>query len=70
MKLYEDNGIDKERVLIKLGSTWEGIKAAEILERDHGTIRTILLEVPTSLPRPWVWHLPWHLPPLPLRLLM
>lgn len=36
MKLYEDNGISKDRVLIKLGSTWEGIKAAEILERDHG----------------------------------
>lgn len=36
IKMYEDAGINKERVLIKLGSTWEGIKAAEILERDHG----------------------------------
>ena len=29
---YEDQGIGKERVLIKLASTWEGIKAAEVLE--------------------------------------
>merc|ERR1712223_89673 len=28
--------VSKERVLIKLSSTWEGIKAGEILERDHG----------------------------------
>ena len=28
--------MSKERVLIKLSSTWEGIKAAEELERDHG----------------------------------
>jgi len=34
--LYEELGVSKERVLIKLSSTWEGIKAAEILERDHG----------------------------------
>ena len=27
-------GIDKQRVLIKLASTWEGIKAAEILEKE------------------------------------
>merc|ERR1739848_928799 len=34
--LYEEIGVNKERVLIKLSSTWEGIKAGEILERDHG----------------------------------
>ena len=34
--LYEEIGVSKERVLIKLSSTWEGIKAGEILERDHG----------------------------------
>ena len=34
IELYEKNGIDRERVLIKVASTWEGIKAAEILERD------------------------------------
>ena len=32
--LYEKNGIGRERVLIKVASTWEGIRAAEILERD------------------------------------
>ncbi|PWI70132.1 transaldolase [Purpureocillium lilacinum] len=34
--LYKEQGIPKERVLIKIASTWEGIKAAEILQRDHG----------------------------------
>ncbi|KAJ4320028.1 sedoheptulose-7-phosphate:D-glyceraldehyde-3- phosphate transaldolase [Neodidymelliopsis sp. IMI 364377] len=34
--LYKEQGIGKERVLIKIASTWEGIKAAEILQRDHG----------------------------------
>tara|TARA_B110000046_G_C13001756_1_gene402494 strand:- start:1305 stop:2267 length:963 start_codon:yes stop_codon:yes gene_type:complete len=32
--LYEEAGIDKERVLIKMASTWEGIKAAEQLEKE------------------------------------
>jgi transaldolase len=32
--LYAAAGIGRERVLIKLGSTWEGIKAAEQLERE------------------------------------
>jgi transaldolase len=32
--LYEAAGIARERVLIKIASTWEGIRAAEILERD------------------------------------
>eukprot|EP01043_Picozoa_sp_COSAG02_P003415 COSAG02_NODE_83_length_39665_cov_25.213719_14_plen_336_part_00 len=36
IELYEKMGIPKERVLIKLGSTWEGIKAAEELEKTHG----------------------------------
>jgi len=36
IQLYKEEGIPKERVLIKLSSTWEGIKAAEILERDFG----------------------------------
>ena len=30
---YEKEGISKDRILIKIASTWEGIKAAEILER-------------------------------------
>ncbi len=32
--LYADAGIARERILIKLGSTWEGIKAAEQLEKE------------------------------------
>lgn len=36
IKLYEDEGIPKERILIKLASTWEGIKAAQELESKHG----------------------------------
>ena len=31
--LYESIGVDKSRVLIKIASTWEGIKAAEALEK-------------------------------------
>jgi len=32
--LYEAAGIARERVLIKIASTWEGIRAAEMLERE------------------------------------
>jgi transaldolase len=35
IKLYEQAGIDRKRILIKLGSTWEGIRAAEKLEQEH-----------------------------------
>ena len=34
MALYEHQGIRRDRVLIKLAATWEGIAAAEILERE------------------------------------
>ncbi len=32
--LYQQVGVDKDRVLIKIASTWEGIKAAEVLEKE------------------------------------
>ncbi|WP_105103497.1 transaldolase [Microbulbifer pacificus] len=32
--MYEEAGIERERVLIKLASTWEGITAASVLERE------------------------------------
>jgi len=32
--LYKERGIEKERILIKIASTWEGIKAAEQLEKE------------------------------------
>jgi transaldolase len=34
IRLYEAAGVPRARVLIKIGSTWEGIKAAEVLERE------------------------------------
>jgi transaldolase len=34
IELYEAAGVPRERVLIKIASTWEGIRAAERLERD------------------------------------
>ncbi len=34
VSLYEEAGIARERVLIKMASTWEGIQAARILERE------------------------------------
>jgi len=34
IKLYESNGISRERILIKVASTWEGINAAEKLEKE------------------------------------
>jgi transaldolase len=34
IQLYADAGVSKDRVLIKLASTWEGIKAGEILEKE------------------------------------
>ena len=32
--LYKDRGVDSDRILIKIASTWEGIKAAEQLQKD------------------------------------
>jgi len=34
ISFYDDLGISKDRILIKLASTWEGIKAAEQLQKD------------------------------------
>ncbi len=34
IKDYEARGIARERILIKLASTWEGIRAAEVLQKD------------------------------------
>ncbi|EDN34557.1 transaldolase [Francisella tularensis subsp. tularensis FSC033] len=31
---YESNGIPKDRVLIKIAATWEGIKAAKLLQKE------------------------------------
>ncbi|MBR9872802.1 MAG: transaldolase [Vibrionaceae bacterium] len=34
VKMYNDAGIANDRILIKLASTWEGIRAAETLEKE------------------------------------
>ncbi len=34
IKLYDDVGMNSDRILIKIASTWEGIKAAERLEQE------------------------------------
>lgn len=34
VNLYQEQGVDKSRILIKLASTWEGIRAAEVLEKE------------------------------------
>ena len=34
IKLYNDAGISNDRILIKLASTWQGIRAAEQLEKE------------------------------------
>ncbi|KAI7862752.1 transaldolase [Spinellus fusiger] len=33
--LYKEQGVDKERILIKIASTYEGIQAAHVLEKEH-----------------------------------
>lgn len=35
IELYEAAGIDRKRILIKLASTWEGMEAAQILEKEN-----------------------------------
>jgi len=32
--LYKEAGVDKERILVKIASTWEGIQAAKVLEKE------------------------------------
>jgi len=34
IKMYNDAGISNDRILIKLAATWEGIQAAEVLEKE------------------------------------
>jgi transaldolase len=34
ISMYEKEGIDRARILIKIASTWEGIRAAEVLQKE------------------------------------
>jgi transaldolase len=48
--LYENEGVDRQRILIKIASTWEGIRAAEQLEREgiHCNL-TLLFSFPQAV---------------------
>jgi len=71
--MYKDAGVSKDRVLIKLSSTWEGIQAAEVLEKEHGVHCNLTLlfsmaqaiacaEANVTLISPFVGRiLDWHL---------
>jgi transaldolase len=50
IKLYEAAGIKRDRILIKIASTWEGIKAAEKLEKEgiHCNL-TLLFSFPQAV---------------------
>ncbi|MCG8429450.1 MAG: transaldolase [Chromatiales bacterium] len=41
--LYEEADINRDRILIKIASTWEGIRAAEILEKENINCNLTLL---------------------------
>jgi transaldolase len=48
--LYEEKGIDRERVLIKIASTWEGLLAAEQLQREGIKCNmTLLFSLPQAV---------------------
>ncbi len=50
ISLYEADGIDRKRILIKIASTWEGIRAAERLEKEgiHCNL-TLLFSFPQAV---------------------
>jgi transaldolase len=48
--LYREAGVPRERVLIKIASTWEGIQAARILEQEGiNTNLTLLFAMPQAV---------------------
>ena len=48
--LYEAAGVARERVLIKIASTWEGIRAAEVLEKENIRCNmTLLFSLPQAI---------------------
>ncbi|MBI3850747.1 MAG: transaldolase [Verrucomicrobia bacterium] len=50
ISLYKQNGIAKERILIKIASTWEGIRAAEILQKEGINCNmTLLFSLPQAV---------------------
>jgi len=50
IELYKQNGIPRERILVKIASTWEGIKAAEILQKEGINCNlTLLFSLPQAV---------------------
>ncbi len=50
ISLYEANGIPRERILIKIASTWEGIRAAELLQKEGINCNlTLLFSLPQAV---------------------
>ncbi len=50
IKLYEAADIPRERVLIKIASTWEGIRAAQVLEKEGIRCNmTLLFSLPQAI---------------------
>jgi transaldolase len=50
IRLYENADIDRARVLIKIASTWEGIRAAEVLEKEGIRCNmTLLFSLPQAI---------------------
>lgn len=50
ISMYEQNGIPRERILIKIASTWEGTRAAQILEKeDIHCNMTLLFSLPQAI---------------------
>ncbi|MCF7808447.1 MAG: transaldolase [Candidatus Marinimicrobia bacterium] len=50
IQAFETKGISRDRILIKIASTWEGIKAAEILEKqDIHCNLTLLFSLPQAI---------------------
>jgi transaldolase len=50
ISLYEQRGISRERILIKIASTWEGIRAAEVLQKEGINCNmTLLFSLPQAV---------------------
>jgi len=50
IELYRQHGIGRERILIKIASTWEGIRAAEVLQREGINCNmTLLFSLPQAV---------------------
>ena len=48
--LYTKNGIPRERILVKIATTWEGIRAAEVLQREGINCNlTLLFSLPQAV---------------------